>query len=63
MIAVGGEIAGAVNIESKTDCVKPIAPAVFLARNLIKKLSYFMKNRSINDDRLKFTGVSRIGCD
>jgi hypothetical protein len=40
MISGGGAGAGAVNIESKTDIygVKPIAPAVFLARNLIEHL-------------------------
>lgn len=40
MIAGGGEGAGAVNIESKTDiyCVKPLAPAIFLARNLIENV-------------------------
>jgi len=34
MIAGGGDGAGAVNIESKTDiyCVKPIAPTVFFGK-------------------------------
>ncbi|WP_293134405.1 hypothetical protein [Microcoleus sp. bin38.metabat.b11b12b14.051] len=40
MIAGGGAIAGAVNVESKADidCVNALAPALFVASNSIETL-------------------------